>query len=223
MRTQEVRCFADALDIDPDDIEVLDLLNQWPSAAQLARHDAVFIGGSGHYSAVGKEPWLDFALDVMRLIHDQKKPTFASCWGFQAFSRAMGGQVVKDSDMAEVGTNRVTLTDVGRNDPIFAPSGESFLAPMGHEYSVTRIPADAILLASTQRCPNQALRFVDRPIYATQFHPELTTDRLLERIRIYPEYIERITGIAYDDFVKDCHSVAQANAILPRFANHVLG
>ena len=34
-------------------------------------------------------PWLPAALDAMVALHETGKPTFASCWGFQAMARAL--------------------------------------------------------------------------------------------------------------------------------------
>ena len=70
------------------------------------------------------------------------KPAFASCWGFQALARALGGEVVTDLVRAEVGTFEIQLTAAGRSDPLFGPLGERFLAQLGHQDVVTRLPAD---------------------------------------------------------------------------------
>ena len=222
MRTHEIRCFTRALACEHSQIEVSDLLNEQPSSAQLARNDLVLIGGSGRYSAAGNGVWLDGALVALRNLYEIKKPTFGSCWGFQALSRALGGDVQNDSSAAELGTQPVTLTDAGRDDPVFGPLGDSFLAPMGHEDSVIVLPSSAISLATTERCPHQAFCFPDRPMYATQFHPELTKDDLLERIRTYPEYIELISGMTFEKFVESCREMRESRSILARFAQHVL-
>jgi GMP synthase (glutamine-hydrolysing) len=41
-----------------------------------------------------------------------------------------------------------------------------------------------VLLASSAACPVQAFR-LGRNVYATQFHPELDVEALLERIEVY--------------------------------------
>ena len=38
-------------------------------------------------------------------------------------------------------------------------------------------------------------RFDRRPIYCTQFHPELNRSSLLERLQAYPKYVRTITGV----------------------------
>ena len=91
----------------------------------------LLLGGSGHYSAAGEGEWLERALDLMREIHRLAKPTFASCWGFQAMARAMGGRCVHDLPNAEVGTIEVELTAAGREDPLFGNLPTTVRRPSG--------------------------------------------------------------------------------------------
>ncbi|HWL72816.1 MAG TPA: type 1 glutamine amidotransferase, partial [Burkholderiaceae bacterium] len=148
MREQEVGCFAAALSCDRQQIRTRDLLSAVPSALELSSTDMILLGGSGRYSATANAPWLDHALDLLRLLHTRRKPTFASCWGFQAMARALGGTVIHDPSRAELGTHAVTLTAAGKADPLFGALGDSFEAQMGHEDVVVELPRDAVLLAS---------------------------------------------------------------------------
>ena len=83
------------------------------------RHDAVFIGGSGDYSVTRESGWLDASLDLMRDLVRESKPTFASCWGFQAMAKAHDGKVETDLSRAEVGTHQLHLTEAGKKDSLF--------------------------------------------------------------------------------------------------------
>lgn len=221
IREQEVRCFSRALNCRTEQIDVLDLINEVPTARRLHHADLVLMGGSGDYSVAQGGPWLDGALDAMRQLHDSGKPTFASCWGFQALARALGGEVVSELQRAEVGTIEIQLTDAGRQDPVMGPLGERFLAQAGHQDVVTRLPAGATLLASSQRCVNQAFSFAGKPIYCTQFHPELDRRSLLERVDQYPEYVDRVLGISVEAFASRCLESPLANELLGRFVQHV--
>lgn len=223
MRSQEIDCFARVLHCDTDQIRTLDLRNELPSRRTLDDFDVVLLGGSGHYGATDDEPWLLRALDCMREIHHIAKPTFASCWGFQAMSRAMGGEVIKDLRRAELGTHQLFLTDAGRDDPVFMCLGSRFEAQVGHEDCVVRLPEDAIRLASTQLVENQAFRFEDKPIWCTQFHPELDRAALLQRVRTYPEYVERIAGMPFEQFAEVCHDTPETEALLLCFVRIVFG
>ena len=128
MRDQEVRCFSRALNCRTSRIEVLDLMREVPTAKRLRGVDAVLMGGSGDDSVVAGGTWLDGALDAMRALYDLGKPTFGSCWGFQAMTKALGGEVVADVQRAEVGSFEIRLTEAGRQDPVIGPLGENFLA-----------------------------------------------------------------------------------------------
>lgn len=217
MRRHEVDSFARVLQCSSKNIGVFDLLGDSLTRESLQEIDMLLLGGSGHYSAAGEGEWLERALDSLRLVHDNARPTFASCWGFQAMARAMGGTVIKDLDRAEVGTHRVYLTDEGKTDPVFGPLGESFLGQMGHEDHVIELPNNATLLGYSDQVAHQAYRFDDAPIYCTQFHPELTRDDLLVRVEAYPEYIERIAGVPADQFAKSVIDTSPSEGILTRF------
>jgi GMP synthase (glutamine-hydrolysing) len=217
MAAQEVRLFARMLDCDTSAIEVFDLLSAAPAVEKLQRPDMLLLGGSGHYSAASEGEWLERALDCMREIHRLAKPTFASCWGFQAMARAMGGKCVNDLPNAEVGTIELKLTEAGRADPLFGQLPPVFSGQAGHEDHVVELPADAVLLASSDRVCEQAFRFAGLPIYCTQFHPELDRAALMERVMAYPEYVARIARVSYDEFVASLRETPEANLLMRRF------
>lgn len=228
MRQQEVDCFARALECERDRIEVIDLIGcecaSGDGARRVRRADVVLLGGSGDYSVSEGGDWLEPALDVMRELHSRGQPTFATCWGFQALARALGGEVVTDPTSAEIGTLDVRLTEAGKGDPVFGPlseAGGTFSAHIGHEDVVRRLPADAMLLAETDRAPH-AYTFRGRPIYCTQFHPELNRAALLERVRQYPKYVQNITGLTLDEFAaRRTREAPDAEALIARFVDHV--
>lgn len=217
MRHQEIECFARGLGCNTNQIATFDLLSGRPDRSEIDGVDVVLLGGSGHYSAASEGAWLERSLDCLRELNDWSKPTFASCWGFQAMGRALGGTVVHDPNRAELGTKKVRLTPAGVADPIFGDLGDEFSAQMGHEDCVSDLPTDAVLLASSDTVVNQAFRVCDKPIYCTQFHPELNCQSFLERIRFYSEYIERISGLTFQQFADTCYNTPETELILQRF------
>jgi len=223
MREHEVESFARVLHGRIDQISVFDLLSNQPHGNLFEETDVFLLGGSGHYSVASEGDWLERALEIMREVHGTKKPTFASCWGFQAMARAMGGKVVNDLSRAEVGTHSLFLTDAGKVDPVFGPLGESFWGQMGHEDCVVELPPETTLLASSNRVTNQAYRFNDRPIYCTQFHPELARTDLLTRVETYPEYVEKIAGMPPDEFKATVRDTTETEQLLVRFVSEALG
>ncbi len=217
MRDQEVSCFVRALHCRREQLFVFDLLAGAPPAAQLDRADVVFLGGSGDYSVAAGGPWLPAALDTMRTLYETGKPTFASCWGFQAMAKALGGEVITDLSRAELGSVEVRLTPAGQADPLMSRLGERFFAQMGHQDCVTQLPPEAVLLASSERVTNQAFRFADKPIYCTQFHPELDRAALLARVSAYPWYVEQILGKSIEEFEASCRETPETGSLLANF------
>jgi len=184
MRRQEVGCFARALACNPARITAFSLIDghrehgaHIPSRSLLDANDVVLFGGSGDYSVAAGGPALERAFEVMHTLVDLGKPTFASCWGFQAMAAALGGTVVTDLERAELGMLPIDLTEAGMSDPVFGPIGPRFDAPMGHQDIVERLPEGAILLASTDRYAHQAFD-LGPGVLGLQFHPEVTAEGL---------------------------------------------
>ncbi len=217
MAEHERFAFRNALGIDRDHLDVWDLIDGAPGRDRLGAADMVLIGGSGQHSvAEGRNaPWIPDALRTMEELHRTARPTFASCWGFQALARALGGRVVTDPGLAELGVLTLRLTRPGRQDPVFSELGDSFRAVLGHEDSVVELPDGAVCLASSPKVENLAFRFRGRPIYATQFHPELDREGLRDRMRRYPRY--RKLGV-----LEGAGPSVTTLALLRRVAAHLL-
>ena len=217
MREHEVGCFRRCLHLPEGGISVFDLLQGAPSARDLDDADVVLLGGSGDYSVARGGPWLAAALETMVALYETSKPTFASCWGFQAMARALGGEVVTDHSRAEVGTVWLELTTEGGSDRVFGPLGKRFQVQIGHEDIVTAIPGGATLLASSDRVENQAFRFDGKPIYCTQFHPELSRSDLLARIHRYPAYLPLAGASTFEELAAMTPETPHTEGILRRF------
>ena len=94
---------------------------------------------------------------------------------------------------------------------------------IGHQDLVGRWPEDAVRLASSDLVENEAYCFAGKPIYCTQFHPELDCVALLERVRAYPQYVQRIAGTTMEQFCRTCRDTPESARLLPRFVRHVFG
>ena len=221
MREHEICCFERCFGLTRGQVAVFDLLGGAPSPARLDSVDVVLLGGSGDYSVARGGPWLPAALEAMVGLYETSKPTFASCWGFQAMARAMGGEVITDHARAEVGVTWMHLTPAGMDDPVFGPLSMSFQALAGHEDVVTRLPSDAVCLVSSELVENQAFCFPGKPIYCTQFHPELTRHDMVLRLEAYPRYVEHMTGTSIEDFFNHLRESPELTPLLPRFVELV--
>lgn len=217
MRDHEIGCFERCFRLDRGQVDVVDLLGTAPTAKAIERADVVLLGGSGDYSVARGGPWLPAALEAMVGLYESSKPTFASCWGFQAMARAMGGHVATDHDRAEVGMTWLELTEAGRRDPVFGPLAPRFQAVSGHEDIVVELPQSAQLLASSELVENQAFNFPGKPIYATQFHPELDRAGLLLRIGRYPAYLPLAGATSLEHLAEMTPELDHVDGILQRF------
>lgn len=188
MLHHEFECFVERSQRHPEDFIARNLTVDHIDDALLEDVDAVMIGGSGAYSVVKKGfDWYEPLIELMQRLVAMNKPTFASCFGFQALIQSMGGQVEGLTERAELGTFNISLTRAGEDDPLFRQMPKQFDAQLGHNDSATVLPDGLEVLASSERCPYQAVRVIGAPIYATQFHPELTEE---DNITRYMSYIE---------------------------------
>lgn len=110
-------------------------------------------------------------------------PFLGACYGIGTLGVHRGGTVTTEHG-EPVGAAEVSLTDAGREDPLFGVLPATFDAYVGHKEGAASPPPGAVLLATGVRCPMQAFR-VGHNLYATQFHPELTVDSLVERVTAY--------------------------------------
>ena len=128
-------------------------------------------------------------------------PFFGACYGVGTLGSIHGGLV--DRTYGEpIGAVEVTLTEAGRLDTLLGALPAAFQVFLGHKEAVTRLPAGAVLLASSAACPVQAFRIREN-VYATQFHPELDVEGLCLRVDAYrhhgyfePHRAEEIMALA---------------------------
>ncbi|WP_026551720.1 glutamine amidotransferase [Arthrobacter sp. H20] len=110
-------------------------------------------------------------------------PFLGACYGVGTLGRHQGAVI--DRTFAEpIGPVPIAVTAAGAADPLLAGLPSSFDAFVGHKEACTTLPDGAVLLASSASCPVQMFR-IRSNLYATQFHPELDVDGLIQRIDIY--------------------------------------
>ena len=111
-------------------------------------------------------------------------PYLGACYGLGLIANCAGGEVSKEKFSEDVGPLYIKLTDEGKKDSLLKDLPESFTALGGHKEACQNLPENAVLLASSDNCPVQMIRF-GQNVYATQFHPELDVEGIILRINIY--------------------------------------
>lgn len=185
MAHQEVRCFAGRAALPVDAVDLWPMVDGRPDRAKLSSYDAVFFGGSGAYSVLDDVTWIKDGLRTLVDVVELRVPAWASCFGFQGLSLALGGEVLRDDARQELGAYEIALTEAGRADPVIGVLPPVFWAQEGHHDHVMGLPAGVTLLATGSNIRNQAFRVDGTPFYASQFHPELTTETTVERFLHY--------------------------------------
>jgi GMP synthase (glutamine-hydrolysing) len=225
MLTRERRSFAEHLDVPEEQVAPLHLLDGPVGPADLGRGDALLIGGSGDYY-VSKDhlPHAEAVFDLLREVAARGFPTFASCFGFQLMVRALGGEIVHDPQTTEVGTLDLALTAEGRCDPLLGQLPERFAAQLGRKDRAARMPPGVPNLAASDLNPHQALRLPGRPVWATQFHPELTAEENRARFERYlAGYAGHMSDEEREAALARFRPSPEANSLLRRFVRLVFG
>lgn len=214
MLEHERRCFVSATGLRRGEIHFHNMALEVPTPQTVMDFDALILGGSAEYSVVGPgQPFFDPMAGLLRWVVETGFPTFGCCFGYQLLVDAMGGTVVWDPDCGEVGSFQVDLTDEGMEDPLFGQLPNRFVAQMGHFDRAVELPGSLANLVSSERCFYQALRVMGEPIWATQFHPELSRIETLERCAAYGKQYGRNDNSGHEGGL----SSPDALTILPRF------
>lgn len=120
-------------------------------------------------------------------IFEEDFPTFGNCYGIGALVKYRGGAVSKEKYSEDIGAVEITLTEAGKNDKLLKDLPPKFLAYGGHKEACQKLPDNAVLLASSDNCPVQMIRFGEN-IYASQFHIELDAEGCCLRINVYKDH-----------------------------------
>jgi GMP synthase (glutamine-hydrolysing) len=98
------------------------------------------------------------------------RPILGICYGAQLLAY-LGGGSVEASDHREYG--RAHMTTV-KNSPLLAGLSSNSQVWMSHGDTIMELPAQYEVIGSTESVRVAAFAHVSKPIYAIQFHPEVT-------------------------------------------------
>jgi GMP synthase (glutamine-hydrolysing) len=107
---------------------------------------------------------------VPKIVFDLNIPILGICYGMQTLAEQMGGQVIS-ADQKEFGYAELKINN---ESVLFSDLENSLNVWMSHGDQVQDLPDDFELVASTETAPIAAMQHNSKPIYALQFHPEVT-------------------------------------------------
>ncbi len=218
-KAEERASFAARLHLPLESVVPHDLLQGPPSLADIQAYKAILIGGAGEFDVSKRNlPFFDATLQRLREIVATGHPMFASCFGFQLLVQALGGDIISDPVNAEIGAYRLTLAPQARDDELFGVLPNQFMAQLGHKERARLLPPGVVNLASSERVAYQAFRIPGKPIWATQFHPELTVEENRQRFQRYLDlYQSLFTQQEIDDILATFQPSPETEQLLPRF------
>jgi GMP synthase (glutamine-hydrolysing) len=163
-----------------------------------------------------------FEKDLFRILDtvvENDIPFLGACYGIGILSCHQGACVSKEKYGEGVGAVTVRINDDGRDDELLKDLPREFRAFVGHKEACQAVPQNATLLAGSDTCPVQMYR-IKNNIYATQFHPEMDREEVINRINVYkfagyfpPEDADKLIAVA------EAENVTVPQEILKRFVD----
>lgn len=151
---------------------------------------------SGSPFTVGNEDSPEFNLQDFH----QKTPVLGVCFGAQYIAKEAGGEVIA-SEVREYG--RANLKIVDTTNKLLQGLSEHSQVWMSHGDTISEIPANFNLLASTDQVRVAAFQVESSDTYGIQFHPEVTHSE--EGLTLLKNFIVDICG---------CHQEWTADAFV---------
>lgn len=200
--------------------------DRYDAEALLAGCDGVIYGGSGDFSVhhAANRAWVAPLSAMLERIVEGQRPAMLICFGHQLLGALLGQPVHTSPDQTEIGTITLRAEEPSADaDPLFSWLGAQYRVHTGHTDAVEAIPAGVHLLARSEILTTQAFRVVDRSIWSTQFHPDLTGEEARAR---FLAYADSLSGpdktLANAKAGRFMIGADESCGLLPRFAEVVL-
>lgn len=199
------------------ELRVVRLFAGDPVPAQVAEDGLLVLGGTMSSLDDAGHPWLEQVRALIRRAAEADRPTLGICLGGQVMAQAFGGTVEPSADGIEHGVVEIQWRPAAAADALVGGLPGPFRTGEMHHDTITRLPAGAVWLGSTQQTAHQVFR-VGTCAWGVQFHPELTG-------AVYRGWIEAEDGsddeiaeltAGLDDFVRDEEDLHACNALVAR-------
>jgi len=91
------------------------------------------------------------------------------CYGAEILALTLGGTIRKTSSIQK-GNETIKIF---KENPI---SNDSLDVFESHGFEISKLPSILVPLAESKNCKYEIIRYEKKPIFGTQFHPEITQD-----------------------------------------------
>lgn len=188
-------------------------LEELPSPASAA---GIILTGSSRM-VTDREPWSERLRPWLQGAVAKEIPILAICYGHQLLADACGGTVEKREKGVEIGTVKITRTAESEEDVLLGNLSAQFPAQAVHWQSVTRLPPQAVLLASSDADPHQSYR-IGKCAWGVQFHPEFSAQAMGFYLKHYCGALQQ-QGLNSDHLLETVSTTPEAGSLLQRFAS----
>jgi len=153
----------------------------------------IILGGPMNVDQEESCPHLREELRAIETALQADIPILGICLGAQLIAKALGADVGRNP-CKEIGWYNVQRTEAGKGDPVLSHFGETEKIFQWHG-DTFEMPRDAVHLASSKACLNQAFRYGDR-VYGFQFHLECDEAMIYRWLEVprYREELEELKG-----------------------------
>jgi GMP synthase (glutamine-hydrolysing) len=158
-------------------------------------------------------PWLPAVRGLLAAATRDGVPALGICLGAQLLAVATGGRVERGANGPEIGLGEVV---VAASDQLFEAG--SIPVVQWHYDTVTELPPEATLLASSASYPVQAFR-VGARAWGLQFHVEAAPELVADWARAERRDVEELAAPL---IAADAEVAAAGKAIATRFAGLVI-
>ena len=158
----------------------------------LAKYDGLIVlGGPMNCDQTEAYPHLKTEIQLIKEALEKDIPILGVCLGAQLLAKALGAKV-KANTKKEIGWYPIQLSPAGEKDKIFKAFQKKEQVVQWHG-DTFEIPQDAVHLASSQLCPNQAFRYGDK-VYGFQFHLEVDEPMIKRWLKV-PGHLKELESL----------------------------
>ncbi|ABX11968.1 type 1 glutamine amidotransferase [Nitrosopumilus maritimus] len=91
------------------------------------------------------------------------------CYGAEILALTLGGTIKKSSSFQKGNeTVKIFENDLTNND--------SLLVFESHNFEISKLPKELVSIGESSNCKYEIIKHVNKPIFGTQFHPEMSLD-----------------------------------------------